>query len=453
MLRYSGLKISVLYWMLAICFVAAGCILNKHSFVRNSHRANQLSLKIILYEDDRESLPENVNITERQWISFNRWYPKPSSDYITLSLTEDCSRGSISQESFRIDEYAFNNFWPGSNKSGEPVKLVFTGDMGKVSFEGELGCSYYERDVTAFGMVLIEVNRDEINKIKTAFEQGPSLDILIPLILKDITAEQLIKFADCGIQFNLDQAGDLVAYNFEAATVKKLIDNGYKFDAEDIVRLARYHVSSDYSIGWKKAGYDLSAKELIYAKQRNLNSEAALEWRKIKHDISLEKLYWIKQRNLKQREYMAWKDAGHELSLENLYWVKQRNLHPQDFIAWQNAGHKFSLDKLYWIKQRNLSPQEASEWKKSGYNLTLDKLYWAKQRNLSPQEASEWKKLGYDFSIEDLYELKRYNIKPSYGAAFADPDYEQLSVKQLIEFKRSNISAETIKNLRKRRSR
>jgi len=410
MLRYSGLKISVLYWMLAICFVAAGCILNKHSFVRNSHRANQLSLKIILYEDDRESLPENVNITERQWISFNRWYPKPSSDYITLSLTEDCSRGSISQESFRIDEYAFNNFWPGSNKSGEPVKLVFTGDMGKVSFEGELGCSYYERDVTAFGMVLIEVNRDEINKIKTAFEQGPSLDILIPLILKDITAEQLIKFADCGIKFNLDQAGDLVAYNFEAATVKKLIDNGYKFDAEDIVRLARYHVSSDYSIGWKKAGYDLSAKELIYAKQRNLNSEAA-------------------------------------------FWVKQRNLHPQDFIAWQNAGHKFSLDKLYWIKQRNLSPQEDSDWKKSGYNLTLDKLYWAKQRNLSPQEASEWKKLGYDFSIEDLYELKRYNIKPSYGAAFADPDYEQLSVKQLIEFKRSNISAETIKNLRKRRSR
>ena len=39
----------------------------------------------------------------------------------------------------------------------------------------------------------------------------------------------------------------------------------------------------------------------------------------------------------------------------------------------------------------------------------------------------------------------------SYAAAFADPDYELLSVEQLIEFRQSNISVETIKTLRKKK--
>ena len=48
-----------------------------------------------------------------------------------------------------------------------------------------------------------------------------------------------------------------------------------------------------------------------------------------------------------------------------------------------------------------------------------------------------------------LYELNKYNVKPSFGEALADPSYEPLSVNKLIDLKKSNVSPETIRNLRK----
>ena len=120
---------------------------------------------------------------------------------------------------------------------------------------------------------------------------------------------------------------------------------------------------------------------------------------------------------------MKWKEAKRELSLEQLQWTRQRNIRPEDFVAWEDAGYELSLEQLYWVRQRNLNPQE----------------------------AARWKKLGYDLSIENLYRLRQNNIQSSYGEAFVDPEYERVSIEQLIEFKRSNISPETVKKLRERK--
>ncbi len=482
-MRNSGSKISLLYLFAAICLISAGCTIHidsLHSSTGSQHPGNRLSLKIFLDKADSDALPANLSRTEKQWVSLNNWYPKPPSNYIDVMLEQGDSAGIISRENVRVDDYQFTPLWPQSNQPGEPVELIFNSDAGRLTFEGELGRGDYQRDVTAYGMVAIEISRDQITKIETAFGQRPSLTVLIPLIMKDISTERLLKFADCGVKFTLDQAGDLVAYNFEADSVQKLIDTGYKFNADDIITLARHNVSVDFAVEWKKAGYDLAAKDLVYAKQRDISPETAMHWQNAQRNLTLEQLYWVKQRDLHSTEYLAWKQAGTELSLEQLYWVKQRDLRAGEYKTWREAGYDISLEKLYWLKQRDIKPQAALEWKnanaaisledifwakqrdlkpakylawkKVGYDLSLEKLFWIQQRDLNSREAAEWKQLGYNFSIEDLYDLKRYDVRPSYGAAFASPDYEPFSAKQLIEFKRTNISPETIKNIRKRSS-
>ncbi|MBN2180616.1 MAG: hypothetical protein JW715_01785 [Sedimentisphaerales bacterium] len=459
-----------------------------------------------MHESDREELPESEDLFQRQWISQSKWYPNPSCEYISLSFTEDDSRNTCKSENIRVDEYDFNTSLPESSRRGEPINIYVSSDLGEISFEGELGSGGYGHDVTASGIIVAELNHENIEKIKGAFGQRPSLDVAISLIIKDVGAEQIIEYADCGAKLNISQAGELAANDFKVGTIKALIEAGYKFDGEAFISLARHNISGDYAIGWKKAGFNLSADQLVYAKQRNLSSERAVEWQKAGHELSLEQLYWVKQRNIhpqesmkwkeaglelsleqlqwvkqrniypaefaawkeagreftldqlqwaKQRniypsEFVAWKEAKRELTLEQLQWVKQRNIHPAEFVAWKEAGREFSLEQLQWAKQRNISPEEFTSWQNSGYELSLEKLFWVKQRNLNPQEAAHWKKLGYDSSVEDLYRLRQYNISPSYGEAFVDPEYERLSIDELIEFKRSNISPETVRKLRQR---
>ena len=507
MQRYMSLRNLILCLFVTICFWAEGCVYVRHTYNNKRYVTNLLSLKIILHEGDRDNLPEGEDVIQRQWISQSKWYPNPSSDYINISFTENDIDNNIKSENIQVSEYGFNASLPESYRPGEPVNMSVSSELGELSFEGQLGSGGYGHDVSAFGTAIIELNRRQIDKIEEAFGQAPSLDVLIPLIIKNISSGQLAKYADCGIKLSIDNAGELAANDFKAEAVDRLIDAGYKFNGEDFVSLARHHVSGDYAIGWKKAGYDLSANQLVYAEQRNLDFNTALEWQKAGRELSLEQLHWVKQRNIHPQEAMKWKEAGRELSLEQLQWVKQRNIHPQDLVAWEEAGQELSLEKLHWVKQRNIHPREFVSWKEAGrelsldqlfwvkqrnihpqdavkwkevgrelsleqlqwvkqrnihpedfvgwenagYELSLEQLYWVEQRNLSPQEAAQWKTLGYDLSIEDLYRLKQNNIPSSYGEAFVDPEYEQVSIEQLIEFKRSNISPETVKKLRKRK--
>ena len=479
MRRYRNFQRIVMSLAMTTCFVAAGCKSGKNIFQSRRYTQNRLSLEIVLQEGDRDEVPESAVLLRRKWRSKGRWSPDSSYRSIELAFAEENSEDTIRTANIHLDDTAPDALWPQSTQPSEPVNLSFTSEMGKLTFEGEPGSDAGHQDATAFGAVRIEINRPRMKIVKEAFGQGPSLETLITLIVRDVTAEQLIEFADCGVKLEIGQAGELAAYDYTAATVRTLIENGYEFEAEDFIHLARYHISADYTIGWKQANYDLSAKQLTYARQRNLDSDTAIEWQEAGRKLSLENLYWLKQRNIRAREAIVWKNAGYDLSLEQLYWVKQRNISPGEFSAWKDTGYELSLDRLYWVKQRNVSPQEAAgwiekarklstdelywarqrnlrpqqaqDWKKAGYDLSLEQLYWVKQRNLSPREARQWNDLGYDLSIEDLYRLGQHNIQSSYAEAFADPDYEPLSVEQLIEFRQSNISAETIKTLRKKK--
>jgi hypothetical protein len=477
MRRYSEMKIIALYSILNMCFILPGCRYESHSYIYTNNSGNPVTLQISLQDDDLKTLPETAGPIERNWVRYNKWDSQNTPYFIDLSFILENSENSVKWKYIRIAKDVVDSNWPESESYGEPVNMVFENDLGKVTFNGRIGSGDYEKDVTAFGKVLIEYNEEVVKKVEKEFDQKLSLDALVSIVMINIEAEPLIEYASCGVKLNIKQAVQLSSHDYNAKTVRLLVDNGLKYDAEELINLASHNISANFIIDWKKSGYDLSVKDLIYAQQRNINAQYAAQWQQAGMELNLENLYWAMQRNLQANQYPLWKNAGYDLSLEQLYWVNQRNINPRQAAEWNDAGYELSIEQLFWASQRNLNPRDAASWKKagfeislenlfwanqrnihsddhsawkdSGYELSLEQLYWAKQRNVNPNEAAEWKNAGYNFSIEDLYELKQHNIGSSYGASLADPSYEPLTAKQLIELKQSNMSAETINNLRK----
>ncbi|NQV36060.1 MAG: hypothetical protein HQ515_25440 [Phycisphaeraceae bacterium] len=482
-------------WGLVIITLLSGCRTRSRNA---SGYSNQLSIKIDLLEGDDASAPAQNSVIERPWSSDHKWRPKRSHMWLNLQVMSENKSRHLPHGSFRVEEHA-GMVWPKSDQPDEPIYLSFESDLGTVQFSGETD------ETGASGQVQVDVNSKQISLLEEAFDEEPPLELVLSLICRRVDATELIEYVDCGIKIDITQAGKLAHHDFSADDIRELIRTGHTFKAKGYIELARHHVPYDYIITWKKQGYTLTADQLVYAKQRNLDADMARQWKDVGHDVDLEKVYWIKGRNLKPASAVEWKQAKYDLTLEELYWVKSRNLDPDSAIDWAQAGYDLDLDELYWVKSRNLDTVSAVAWKKAGYTLNLeqlyrvkgrsldtasavawkkagyaldlDQLYWVKgrnlrpktarawsqigydldleqlyktqSRNLSPGEAGEWKKANYNLSLEDLYDLKRYNVSSDYGAAFSNPSFEPLTVDELIKLKQSNISAETLKKLRR----
>jgi len=374
---------------------------------RNSHsRHNSITIKnntslrieVDLLDSDKEPIETGDLTIKRQWTSPNTWHPKPQSKHISLRVWSfyegSNSRVSTAMLSGSFDE---NIIWPQTNQPAEPIEVFFESSLGKINFQGQIGTIGNRRrtKVKSFGTVIVEPYKAGFDTLWNAFADKPSLKSVMRLIIKQIDIDKIVEYSDLGMKFTIDQAAELAGTDYSAAETRKLIDSGYKFDAEDILKLARYRISFDYINGWKEHGYKLSAADFVYASQRNLSAKMAAQW----------------------------KDAGYDVDLQQVYWIKQRNLKPDIAVKWRQAEYELNLEKLYWIKQRNL-----------GYG-----------------QASKWKQAGYDFSLDDLYKLKQYNIDSIYGAVLAEPGYELLTVDEMIKFKNSGISKETIIKLRNRK--
>jgi hypothetical protein len=452
---------------LAIVTLLFGCRMKNRTSGRYS---NQLSIKIHLLVGDNASAATQGRMIERQWSSPHKWRPQRSSMWLNLQVTSENKNRHLRHGSVRIEEHA-GMVWPKSDQPGEPIYLSFESDLGTVQFSGET------EEASAFGQVQVDVDSRQVSLLEETFGEKPSLELVLSLICSEVSASELIGYADCGIKIDISQAGELTRYDWDANDIRELIRTGHAFKAEGYIELARHRVPYDYIVSWKKQGYTLSAEKLVYAKQRNLDADmarrwkdvgydvdlekvywikgrnlqpkSAVEWKQAKYDLTLEQLYWIKGRNLDPDSAIAWAQAGYDLDLEELYWVKGRNLQTASAVAWEKAGYTLDLEQLYWVKSRNLSAKTASNWKHLGYNLDVKQLSWAKNRSLSPSEAERWKKANYNLSFEDLYELKRYNVSSDYGAALFNPSFEPLTVNELIKLKQSNISEKTLKKLRR----
>lgn len=456
-------------WGVVIITLLPGCRGRRRA---SSGYSNQLSIRLHLLEGDSTSLTTRNRVLERAWSSDRKWRPRRSHMWLNLEVVSENENQRLPHRSFRIEEQE-DTIWPESEQPGESIYLSFESDLGTVAFSGET------HETGASGQVQIDVNAAQVSLLKDTFGDMPSLELALSLICREVDASDMLAYAHCGVQFDVQQAGDMARCDFGPENVTKLVNSGYRSDAEGYVELARHRVTYDYIMTWQEQGCTLAVDQLVYAKQRNLDADMARQWKDAGYDVNVEEVYWIKTRNLKPASAVAWKQAefdltldqlywaktrnldpvsaidwaaaGYELDLEDLYWAKTRNLRTTSAVAWQETGYDFDLKQLYWVKTRNLKPKTAAQWKRQGYDLDPEQLEWAKTRNVTPADARQWKEAGYTLSVKDLYELDRYNVDPDFGAALADPSFEPLTVKDLIKLKQSNISEDTLKRLRRPR--
>ncbi len=454
-------------WGLVIITLLSGCRARRRN---SSQYSNQLSITLHLPEGDSWSLTAQDSMIERPWFSNRKWRPKQSHMWLNLQVKSGNKSRHLPHGSFRVEAHD-GMVWPESDQPGEPIYLSFESNLGTVQFSGETN------ETGASGQVQVGVNAKQISLLEEAFDEEPPLELALSLICRRVDAAALIDYADCGIKIDITQAGKLAQYDLDADDIRELIRTGHTFEAKGYIELARHHVPYDYIITWKKQGYTLTANQLVYAKQRNLDADMARQWKDVGYDVNLEKVYWIKGRNLRPASAVEWKQAKYDLTLEELYWVKGRNLDPDSAVDWAQAGYDLDLDDLYWVKGRNLDTASAVAWKEAGYalnleqlyrvkgrnlsaktakawgrigyDLDLEQLYWTQSRNLRPSDAEKWKKANYNLSLEELYDLDRYNVSPDFGAALSDPAFEPLTAEELIKLKRSNLSENTLKKLRR----
>ena len=439
-------------WVLAVTLtMLCGCRFSRRAFHRQ-RGGSRPEITIYLEQSDTEPFPNDVRVVKRQWSSPRRWDNKDISRGLSLSLSIDNKRHfstyipNTAQDRIEIRPTP-------SSINDESLALSFENALGIVSISGQFEASADLSDFKAplSGTVITQIRRNQVATLEKAFNEKLSLATLLPLICRNVSPDKMITYAGCDITINLEQARQLADYDFDASHINQLVGKGYAITAEGFVDLARHRVPYSYIVEWKEYDDTLTADQLIYAKQRYLDADMAGKWRDIGYDLSLEKMHWVKCRYLETAAALEWKEAGYTLDLDDLYWIKSRYLKASRAVEWEKAGYRLNLEELYYAKSRYLKPAEAGNWKQAGYDLDLEQLYWAKSRYVSAKKAEQWKTAGYQLDLEQLYKVKQYHIDPDYARAFADPAYEQLTIEELIDFKNSRISPETVRKLRRQK--
>lgn len=441
-------------WLLILSVtltLLCGCRMSRRTYHRQRGGSNP-EIVVHLEQSDTEPLPNDILNVKRPWSSPHPWGSRNISHGLNLSLSID-KKKHLSTYIPNTAEKKTELWLTPSSVYAERLGLRFENALGTVLILGEFetSASLSDFEAPSSGMVVTQIRRDQVAILEEAFNERLPLSTLLPLVCKNISPDKIITYAGCDITINLEQARQLAEYDFDASHVDQLVSKGYAFTAEDFVDLARHHVPYAYIVDWKQHDATLSADQLIYAKQRHLDADMAGQWRDAGYDLTLEKVYWVKGRHLETADALKWKEAGYTLDLDQLYWIKGRHLKASSAVEWEKAGYRLSLEELYWIQGRHLKPAEAQAWKRAGYDLDLEQLYWAKGRHLTPKEAQQWRNAGYQLSLKQLYKLKQYHVEADYARAFADPAYEQLTVEELIDFKQSRISPETVKKLRRQK--
>ncbi len=460
--------------LIAICILAAATSCERtRSYGHTRPQGETLKLRLDAPEAGAIADAQSIHGT---WEAGSQWEPNGESGHRVTLEVFDPQQGSTHWRNMRV--------------IGMPPAEVITTSPGtagwaitKTSPAGTLllsnmtdAGSIHPRQ----GVFTIEPNKDVVQRIDRVFGTAPEALDLLQLILADRDIDQIVALRTHVSDLTLRQAMALDAANWNNKHILALTEAGYRFNGEDLAYLAQRHVKIDYAIAWRKAEYQLSAEKLHWAKSRHLDPNVAAAWRKTGRTMTLEQLHWVKSRHLKSDYAASWDVSGRKLSLKDLHWVKSRHikptyakswaaadrnlslkqlhwaksrhLKPDDARSWDDAGHKLSLEQLHWAKSRHLKPEYARSWTDSGYKLNLEQLHWAKSRHLSPSDAAAWRKAGYDFSLDDLHKLKSYHITADWAAALNDPDYEPLTVNQLIKLKQSHVTPATVKRLRTKRA-
>ena len=248
----------LLFGLVAGIVFISGCRQNHMFYHRGSVGSNNPRMDIDLVEGDREPIMDSSYVIERQWTSPNSWYPKPNSKWLNLQVQYVFEDGNNSTyiTGIHVVDHDADISWPQTDQAGELIGVFFESGLGKLTFTGQIGDQdkRWGQRVKSSGVVRIDIDEDQAKQIEEAFEQRPSLEVILSLILKNVDAEKIIAYADCGVKFTIVQAGELVRIGYDAEKIKKLVDAGHKFTPKKLLNWLGIMFRIVTSMNGKKMG-------------------------------------------------------------------------------------------------------------------------------------------------------------------------------------------------------
>ena len=286
---------------------------------------------------------------------------------------------------------------------------------GVMTFEGQ------RSPAGGTGAVTFQPNAAYLDQLSKLLSTPLNVNDAVTLFVRNLRLEDARQMREAyGDGLTLDSLLRLSNFRISPDYVKGLREAGYKFSTDEIIRLNNFHIRLDLLRGFKKAGYDFSVEELIR----------------------------INNFHLKVEQFTGFREAGYDFSIDEM--IRANNFHiPVDTArTLHNAGFRYSLDELIRINNFHIPPDYIVTFKQAGYDFSLDDIIRARNFHLSAENAANLKKMDYNFSLDDLIRLQNFHISMEFMTQVHNPQYENFTADELIQFQQRRLSAEDINKIR-----
>jgi hypothetical protein len=348
------------------------------------------------------------NVCTGNWTATGDWaYP---GGYLRLEVRQE--GGNVQHHSLYVEGAAP---WKDSGNDDGAIHFRLERPAGVMAFEGR------QSSGGGSGTVTFRPNAAYIGELSKLLNTSLDVDDAVTLFVRNLDLDYARQMKEAfGAGLTLDNLLALSNFHISPDYVKGVRQAGYKFSTDEIVRLNNFHIGLDMLNGFKRAGYDYSVDELIR----------------------------INNFHLKVEQFTAFREAGYNFSIDEMIRANNFHIPIETARALHEAGFRYSLDELIRLNNFHIPPDYIVAFKQGGYDMSLDDLIRARNFHINAADAAGLKKMGYDFSLEDLIRLQNFHVSTEFMAQVHDPQYENFTADELIEFQQKRLSAEAINKIR-----
>jgi hypothetical protein len=303
---------------------------------------------------------------------------------------------------------------PGGEKEGA-VNFQLKQPAGVMTFEGS------RTHDSGSGAVTFRPDAAYVSEMTKLLNARPDGDEAIRLFFQNIDLGYARQMKEAfGDELTLDRLVMLNNFHIPADYAKGIRQAGYKFSVDEIVRLNGFHIGLEMMRGFKQAGYDFSVDDLIR----------------------------INGFHLSVADFTTFRDAGYKFSIDEMIRAKGFHIPVETARSLHEAGFSYSLDDLIRLNGFHVSPDYIIAFKRGGYSLSLDDVIRAQGFRINAEEAAALKGMGYNFSLDDLIRLRSFRVSVEFMKQVHDPQYENFTADELIDFQQRRVTADAINKIR-----
>jgi hypothetical protein len=203
----------------------------------------------------------------------------------------------------------------------------------------------------------------------------------------------------------------------------------------------------------RAAGQRLDPADLVRAHDKGVTGEYLAALAATGRAFTLDDAVRLRDAGVKASFVHEMQQAGLSPGVDDLVRLRANGVSPAFVHGLRGEGDASappSVDEVIRLRNSGVSAQYVTDLRKAGYDLTTDQVVRLSQASVSATYARGVKEAGYNLGVEELIHLRNSGVSVQYMKELQEPGYEPLTVQQIIDARAKGLSAEFVKNLRRR---